>query len=665
MNKEIIINSLKHINVAILTRDKWLAVGMALKHEGFPCSVWDEWSKNDSRYHEGECQKLWDGFHGSSNPVTGASIIQMAKDFGFYPNDLNDVPLQWDSSIDQDGIAEIEHDTNILKPTQQLIKYLTALHNPHDIVGYVTNDVFLNPDGAYKPKQGVFCRTVEEIINSLKKHPDNINETIGDFKPEAGAWIRVNPLDGQGVRDKNVSKFKYVLVESDELSVKEQEILFKKLNLPIAAMVYSGSKSIHALVHIDADDYAEYRTRVQFLYDYLDKQGVSIDKQNRNPARLSRMPGVTRNGKMQTLLATNIGKKSWDEWYESISNTSNKLPEIISLADSKDNPPILPEELICGILRKGHKMIISGSSKVGKSFLLMELCIAIASGDEWIGFKCTQGKVLYINLEIDSESCKQRFLEICKELNTDPKYMDNIKIWNLRGYARPLNELLPELLQRVDEENYSAIILDPIYKIITGDENSATDMGTFCNYIDKICTTTKSSVIYCHHHSKGVQGFKKAQDRSSGSGVFARDPDAILDIIELELSDDMKNCFGKNAIILRMESSLREFPNITPVNFQFKYPIHIVDTLGTFDSLPTQGSFEAASVKAQNANNKKRENAEESFRTAYNSLNIDGKGARVQELSNFLNVGKQTIYNRVRSMSAEFEVNDGVVARVK
>ena len=69
-----------------------------------------------------------------------------------------------------------------------------------------------------------------------------------------------------------------------------------------------------------------------------------------------------------------------------------------------------------------------------------------------------------------------------------------------------------------------AVIIDPIYKVITGDENSADQMAHFCNQFDKICTELGCAVIYCHHHSKGNQGFKKSMDRASGSGVFARDP---------------------------------------------------------------------------------------------------------------------------------------------
>ena len=46
-------------------------------------------------------------------------------------------------------------------------------------------------------------------------------------------------------------------------------------------------------------------------------------------------------------------------------------------------------------------------------------------------------------------------------------------------------------------------------------------MGAFCNQFDKICNETGSAAIYCHHHSKGAQGSKRAMDRASGSGVFA------------------------------------------------------------------------------------------------------------------------------------------------
>ena len=62
-------------------------------------------------------------------------------------------------------------------------------------------------------------------------------------------------------------------------------------------------------------------------------------------------------------------------------------------------------------------------------------------------------------------------------------------------------------------------------------------------------------------------------------------------MIQLELSDDLKNNVRDgNATAWRLESSLREFPNIVPVNFWFEYPIHRIDNSGELDAAYAEGS---------------------------------------------------------------------------
>ena len=119
------------------------------------------------------------------------------------------------------------------------------------------------------PKNGVYHRTAGELITALKKYKNDIGAAIGDYKKEAGAWIRINPLDGKYVNRENVMKFNYVLVESDQIGQEEQIQFYEQWRLPIAALVNSGSKSIHAIVHIDAENDETYAKRVQFLYDFL------------------------------------------------------------------------------------------------------------------------------------------------------------------------------------------------------------------------------------------------------------------------------------------------------------------------------------------------------------------------------------------------------------
>ena len=80
--------------IPVFERDKrevWLAFGMALKSEfGEEArAVWDEWSAASGKYDEAG-QGKWDSFAGrgeerKDNPVTVASIIRMARKYGWVP----------------------------------------------------------------------------------------------------------------------------------------------------------------------------------------------------------------------------------------------------------------------------------------------------------------------------------------------------------------------------------------------------------------------------------------------------------------------------------------------------------------------------------------------------------------------------------------------------
>ena len=577
--------ALQYIDCSALSYSEWTQVGMAIKEAGLPVGVWEDWSRTDSRrYHEGECSRKWQSFGGAAQPITQAYIFKLAKASGWRTFDGTDEALDWDSVIEYDGDTPAER----WDAAGEFSRYLRALFHPDEYVSWVT-EALQDEDGKWKPAgRGCYWKTCGEILAQLEKHPAEIAETIGDYEPEAGAWIRFNPLDGNGVGNSNVAAFRYALVESDTMPLDEQNRMYRKLNLPIAAMVASGGKSIHAIVHIDAANAAEYRERVELLYTILENHGVAVDPQNRNPSRLSRLPGCVRGNNRQTLIATNIGCAGWKEWIEYNNSNAEELPDIVPLESALMDPPPLADVLIDGILRQGHKMLISGPSKAGKSFFLMELATALANGLDWIGFPCRKSRVLYINFEIDEASCINRFLEIRRALyerrHIVCEHMEDLLVWNLRGYAMKLGDLVPKLVTRAKGLELDVILVDPIYKVISGDENNASDMSAFCNEFDRIATLLKCSVIYCHHHSKGSQGQKKAMDRASGSGVFARDPDAQLDMLEIEADDADKDT--ENSTAWQIESSLREFPNITPVRIWFNYPLHEAQRYGELDGQP-------------------------------------------------------------------------------
>lgn len=419
-----------------------------------------------------------------------------------------------------------------------VIRYLESMFEPDEHVGIVATAWLQEDSGRWLPQKGVCDRTRSELCDLIRSH--GLVEAIGDVHPAAGAWVRINPLDGTGAKDSNVVAFRHSLIEADDQDLGKQLALIRALQLPCSAIVHSGGKSIHALVRVDAANQEEYRTRVDRLYEICQASGLKVDSANRNPSRLSRLPGVLRGDRPQYLIDTRCGQASWKAWEAHIEEVQDDLPDPEPLQGVYwDLPPLAPE-LIQGILREGHKMRLTGPSKAGKSFGLIELCVAIAEGSKWLGMECRQGPVLYINLELDRASCFHRFRQVYEAMGLPPDTISAIDIWNLRGQAVPLEKLAPKLIRRSIGKGYAAVVIDPIYKLQHGDENDAGDVAKFCNHIDRICYELRAAVIDAHHHSKGTQGQKRSIDRGSGSGVFGRDPDAILDMIELDVGKDRR-----------------------------------------------------------------------------------------------------------------------------
>ena len=723
---------LKYIDPASLDYQTWVNVGMALKQEGLPCSVWDDWSRSDSRYHSGECAKKWESFGGNPNPVTGATIVQLAKERGMPAAESR--ALDWDDEISYEAPEEhVVVNRNWVEgreinppadwdPAGEMIRYLEALFEPEDKVGYVMQSY--EKDGRFIPaNKGAYDRTAGQLIDLLKRYGD-VGAVLGDYNPRAGAWIRFNPLDGRGIKNENVTEFRYALVESDNVDIEQQNAIIRELELPVAALVYSGKKSLHAIVRIDAENYEEYRRRVDFLYQICQKNGLQPDTQNRNPSRLSRIPGVQRGENRQYIVDTNIGKAGWNEWREWIEGVNDDLPGFENAADFWNDMPELAPPLIGGVLRQGHKMLIAGPSKAGKSFALIELCAAIAEGREWLGWKVAQGRVLYVNLELDKASCEHRFADIYNALGWKPENLRNIDIWNLRGKSVPMDKLAPKLIRRAAKRDYLAIIIDPIYKVITGDENSADQMAHFCNQFDKVCTELGCAVIYCHHHSKGAQGAKRSMDRASGSGVFARDPDALLDLIELGLpealvreeqnkavcnicydllvrsgksggisQDDMvtakamrehvRNALSGDSLrqaeesisaaeklaesrsAWRIEGTLREFPKFPPVNVWFDYPIHRIDMSGVLKDVNADGDI----PQWQKFTDKRREQAKKQndsnrikFENAVHTADFGG-APTVAALAEYLEVCERTVKRWIDKYGYCIDKNDMTVRK--
>lgn len=161
-----------------------------------------------------------------------------------------------------------------------------------------------------RSKENLFsCTNTEDMIKLLS--------LLADCK--SGAWISLNPIRaeiaGKAPCDADVTSFRYTLIEADELTKEEQWAKINQLHLPIQSVVWSGGKSLHVIVKIEAGtDRKLYDERVKALHEYLDRQQFPYDRANKNPSRLTRLPGVRRGDEIQYLAAGESGPASWQEF---------------------------------------------------------------------------------------------------------------------------------------------------------------------------------------------------------------------------------------------------------------------------------------------------------------------------------------------------------------
>ena len=173
-------------------------------------------------------------------------------------------------------------------------------------------------EGAWMPKGFGEFMTREQVVAALDADALRGNK-------DAGIYMGQNPVrpgldDQTAAKDEGVAAFRHALVEFDSVPLAQQFAIVLATRLPVSAVVYSGGKSLHAWVRVDAPDRETYKQRVAAIHALPLLAGM--DKANKNPSRLSRLPGARRGDKVQRVVAIGVGAASWDEWTRTHEQTT-------------------------------------------------------------------------------------------------------------------------------------------------------------------------------------------------------------------------------------------------------------------------------------------------------------------------------------------------------
>ena len=343
--------------------------------------------------------------------------------------------------------------------------------------------------------------TVEEWIKRFD-HPDSLL-----FRKERleGVYVRINPFKPQlySGSDNDVSAYRHVLVEFDQLPKPEQEQRLRSCGLPITALIDSGGKSIHAWVRVDAANRKEWDLRRDEIYRTI----VGVDPKNKNPSRFSRLPGAWRGGSQQKLLATNLGAESWEEWLTNRESEEDKAT-IVSVRDLiYFDPANDPDNLIGNRwLTRGSSMIISGGTGIGKSSLMMQVIIRWSLGLDFFGIAPVRPlKIGVIQAENDKGDLAEAFQGVAKGLETTGDEMRRLQtqLEFRTESVRTGDQFLAYARRFIHRSKLDVIVADPLFSYFGGDLSDQGEVSVFLrNKLQPILHETKVVWIWMHHISK-------------------------------------------------------------------------------------------------------------------------------------------------------------------
>lgn len=182
------------------------------------------------------------------------------------------------------------------------------------LLAYFSDEEILHvfrTDSPMRGQPGVNLRPLGEWLGEQnEQHPDHLGEIVRP-NPFTGEQGQTNEGKPSYIAQSCLSAFRHMVFEFDHLALEDQCRFwagFIKANaLPLVSLVYSGNKSIHGVIRVDAPDlptWNRYRTKILSLYGTDPDPRYRLDPQALHPLTGTRLAGVIRKstGKAQELL---------------------------------------------------------------------------------------------------------------------------------------------------------------------------------------------------------------------------------------------------------------------------------------------------------------------------------------------------------------------------
>jgi len=215
-------------------------------------------------------------------------------------------------------------------------------------------------------------------------------------------------------------------------------------------------------------------------------------------------------------------------------------------------PPPEQEDILVGpglVIRKGVTLL-TGPSKIGKSFIVLELARALAKQDDFLGIYPVTPRedgyrIAYLQGELSDSQLGKRLetlsipsdrLAIATIRNSDFKLNTQVRFMN-REIDTGADRNLVSLASGLQNKAIDVVIFDPLYCFLEGTELDEVAMKSAFSTLEGIAEIANAGVVLVHHNRKSRHGDAISGELSSGHSVLHRAPIAVLTCVNHAMTE--------------------------------------------------------------------------------------------------------------------------------
>lgn len=267
------------------------------------------------------------------------------------------------------------------------------------------------------------------------------------------------------------------------------------------------------------------RALVEAFIQRIEKHALSDDRHGYYAEKLA---SVIRHARVSAarshLERERIDKALYELTAWSEFESAGAPKPLMSYADIAATPPDTEPWLVEGLIKRKGINLVYGMPEAGKTWFLLDLIAAVASGQMLLGLKTKQCRVLYIDEDVGIDQVHARAPRLAAGRGLD---WTQLPVKNRFNHGVRLDDpvWVRRLTRDIKDNDIGLLVIETARSVFDGDENSSADVSKLFRNLKAIRDATDVTIVLSHHTPK--DGKNKSY---RGSGVFGADIDMSVSV---------------------------------------------------------------------------------------------------------------------------------------